>query len=150
MSLLFFYFCISFLSLIIRAQNDRSVLHSLAISHTWIIYFSTHIALYMPCQTTKAIYMICKYKLHLHNMLQIKDNNEKSSKYLLAYQANKILSQELSRWKVICFYLRFAFNLVKLIQKAIQKLISVYTRLISVWFLTFRNKLKTKESLILS
>lgn len=130
-----FHLCIAFLSLITRAHNNISVLHSLAISHTWIIYFSMHIALYMPCQTTKAIYMICTYKLHLHNMLQIKDNNEKSSKYLLAYQANKILSQKLSGWKVIRFYLKFAFNLVKLIQKAMQKLISVYTRLISVWFI---------------
>lgn len=80
-----FYFRIAFLPLITKAYNNISVLHPLATSHTWIIYFSTHIVLYMPCLTTKAIYMICKYKLHLHNMLQIKDNNEKSSKYLLAY-----------------------------------------------------------------
>lgn len=130
-----FHLCIAFLSLITRAHNDISVLHSLAISHTWVIYFSMHTALYMPCQTTKAIYMICKYKLHLHNMLQIKDNNEKSSKYLLAHQANKILSQELCRWKVTRFYLRFAFNLVKMILNVMQKFIQVYTRLISIEFI---------------
>lgn len=42
-----------------------------------------------------------------------------------------MLSQELSRCKVICFYLRFAFNSAKLMQTDTQKLIPVYTKLIS-------------------
>lgn len=82
------------------------------------------------------IYTIC-------NKLRI--TIRKSSKYLLAYLADRIVSQELSTWKVICFYLSFAFNLVKLIQKAIQTLISVYIRLASFWLLSFSNELKPKE-----
>lgn len=87
------------------------------------------------------IYTIC-------NKLRI--TIRKSSKYLLAYLANRIVSQELSTWKVLCFYLSFAFNLVKLIQKAMQTLISVYIRLASFWLVSFRNELKPKESLSLS